>query len=787
MRQVFILVVLALFAEKAAWGQSTDQITISGFVRDAETKEPLMSVQLTEENKTYGAFSNSFGFFSLQLSPSQTPCFVVSFPGYERQKVCLDDESTFPLQIELSKERLLDTVTITDYQSQVRNPQMSLITMSPEVIEKLPALLGETDVMKALQLMPGIKMGSEGSTGLHVRGGSPDQNLMLLDDVPLYYVSHLAGLFSLFDPEALSKVNVYKGAFPARYGGRSSSVVDMRMKEGNKVKKKHGISFSPVSLKGYTEGPLLADKSSYFASARVSNFLPFSLVGNAVSADDFNAGYYFYDVYGKIAYELSEQDKVHVSVYGGEDNFYLSQNTDKIKSRISRVWGNRLGAVRWNRIWGKRVFSNLSLARTQFYYDTRSLNRFQEGGEVLRRSRMKLETGIADWIGKIDVDFYASDRQHIRFGANYTLHGFQPGYLTLLDTGEVLSSNLDVAFGDKWIRTNEFNLYVEDEIYLSNALQFNTGIAFASYQTGAAVYTSLQPRFSGRWLMSERLSLKAGYARMVQPLHLLTNSLLSMPTDVWVPATERVAPQKADQWSLGAALQLSPTLELSVEAYTKTMQDLIAYKEGSNLLNASADWENAVWTEGRGEGYGVEVLIEKKVGATTGWLGYTYAKQDLRFEQINKGAAFPYNYERRHEFALVLLHTFNKRISFSGIWNISSGRPFTSASGFYGVNAYSPSWWRDAGGFPPDFYNAEYYSSRNNSRFPAYHRLDFSLAFTKKKKKHTRIFSMGLYNAYNQKNPFLFLYLDEGQGEVELKKFTLFPLLPNISWKFNFQ
>lgn len=785
MKNCILLLLCCLYVP--GFAQSPKKVVVSGYVLDLESGEPLIGASVAELYSQQGAYTNHFGFFSIPMPPAAQYCLLFRYGGYKEKKTCLSTLTDTLIKVYLPFHASTDTVLIEAAQRLA--PELGKLQISTTTIEKLPILLGEKDVLKSLQILPGIKMGAEGSAGLHVRGGSPDQNLILLDDVPLYYVNHLAGLFSLFDPGALSQATVYKGIFPAAYHGRTASIIDLRMKEGNKRKHKHYLSLGLMSLKARTEGPIKPDTASYLFSGRLSNILPVTLASNLLNKDGFATTYYFYDLYGKVNYQLNSKDKLQLSLYAGEDKLKFGEKTPGFKGQLIQKWGNQLAALRWSRIWGSSLFSNLTIATTRFFYDTKGQSAVLEAQEVVEQNELFLSTGISDLIAKMDIEWAASPRHFFKMGIKYIPHTFRPAYLKLHEQDVESGTENHVQLGNKQLKTTSLSVYAEDEIKLFHAWILRMGAAISTYQSGEKKYLYPEPRLSLHWAPGESLRLQLAYAYMVQYLHLLSNSRLGLPTDVWVPATAKVPPQYAHQWSAGASWQFPASLSLNIEAYYKTLGGLNTYLEGSNLLTATDEWENALALQGKGEAYGLEILLEKNSGATTGWFGYTFAVSTRQFDQINNGKPFPYNYDRRHEVSLLLLHRFHQNLSLSALWTLSSGRPFTFATSVYDLRSYDPTTWRgvsEPDESRPHFFQAEYYTARNNIRLPTYHRLDLSLQFYRQRAFGERTFTVGVYNIYSRKNPYMYFYRRELQGDDGLKQVSLFPFLPyiNFAWTF---
>jgi len=766
----------------------TQSHTLSGYVRDAETKEPLIGVSLLDTLSKTGTFTNHYGFYSLQLKQSNYFHLKVAFQGYiaQRHVFMLHADST--LDIEMVPGYELATVNIEAENPIDKRLQMSSLEISTAQIGELPTLLGEVDVLKAYQLMPGVQSGTEGSAALYVRGGSPDQNLILLDDMPLYYVTHLGGFVSLFDANAISHSQLIKGAFPARYGGRLSSVMEVRMKEGNKQKINGNVSLGVLSGRFSLNGPIKKDTTSFLISARASTLGPVSWVLSRLSYGfDSNEGYNFYDLNAKWNRIISHKDQLFASFYTGDDRLFFRETGEnqeedvRYSARGRQNWGNLMGAFKWNHLHSPRLFFNINMGYTRFRYQTLAQSQSKEtGGRLLEQSRYQFSSSVEDWLLKWNIEHYAHARHHLRYGAQLVYHQFRPSMTTVQERANNMGQ--DSAMGTQAFEALEWSLYLEDSWRIGEHVTANMGMHTGNYVASKKAYFSLQPRLSMNVHLGAHTALKAAYSSMQQYVHLLTNSNTGLPTDLWVPATNRIPPQIARQWVVGVAHE-AKGIELSIEAFYKQMQQLIAYQEGASVLVGGNDWQNKVVTGGKGKVYGLECLLQKKYGKLTGWIGYTLSFNRRQFAQLNHGRSYPYKYDRRHDFALVLNYRLNKKITLSANWVYSSGQALTLARASYSV--IRPAGITDYPLLP--FYSAEYYGGKNQFRMPAYHRMDVSAQFKKQKPKGERVWTLGLYNAYSRQNPFFLYYQYNVQtNSRQLYQFSLFPILPAVSYQFIF-
>ncbi|MFK7921734.1 MAG: carboxypeptidase-like regulatory domain-containing protein [Bacteroidia bacterium] len=801
-----------------------DLYTISGYVQDAESSEKLISAKVYDSRSAKGALTNNFGFFSLTL-PAGSVSLTVAYAGYKPFKLELDlqQDSEFTFDLEFYST---DEVTIVaDEVERIQDKtEMSTIDVPIEQIKLLPALLGEVDVIKAIQLLPGVQSGNEGTTGLYVRGGGPDQNLILLDDVPLYYVSHLGGFFSVFNADALSSVKLVKGGFPSRYGGRLSSVLDIRMKDGNAEKFQGEGSLGLIASHISLQGPIIKNKTSFMVSARRTYLDLFtrpltSLITRLQSGGETNAsfGYYFYDVNAKINHKISHKDRLLVSFYMGDDRLGLSLSDqfgepgqpdyNAFSLKNTNAWGNRLGAVRWNHIWNPKLFSNLTATYTNYRLKTDNdiSTEFDNGAGGVESigAALRYRSGIRDFGAKLEFDYYPNPQHSIKFGGNMTYHTFTPGQagfqISVGDTA-LIDTTLNNLIQNTW----ESYVFVEDNFRLGSRFSGNVGLHISLLRVNQKSYPSLQPRVSLRYLLSEDVSIKASYARMTQFLHLLVNSGTGLPIDLWVPATDKVPPQNSWQAALGIASSIfDDKFEFTVEGYYKKMTGLIAYKEGTDFYIGldGSDWQDRVETGGEGEAYGVEVLLQKKTGKTTGWIGYTLSWNNRIFENLNQGEVFPYKYDRRHDVSVVIAHQLSERVSFSATWVYGTGNAISLPSGGYNTLPVRPTIDR---GFTPRFgtfyplLNGQqgvqlYENGRNGFRMQAYHRMDLGMNVKRPTKWGSLTWNFGVYNIYNRLNPYAYFIgtddektLPDGSPQPALIKLSLFPIIPSISLSFKF-
>lgn len=782
-KQFFVLFVLLLLAGTAL----AQKYTISGFVSDKQTGEKLINASVYDLNTKQGCITNEYGFYSLVLE-TQDVDFIVSYVGYNsfNEKIKLTENLT--LNVSIESVITLGEVVIRDKKADnmVKSPQMSIIEMPIQKVKMLPVLLGEADVMKTLQLMPGVQSGQEGASGIYVRGGGPDQNLILLDGVSIYNVDHLFGFFSVFNPDAISSVKLIKGGFPARYGGRLSSVVDIRMKEGN-LKEWHGDgSVGSISAKLSIEGPIVKDKTGMLLSVRRTylDILTRPII-NAVNEGDLKAGYFFHDINGKIHHQISDKDKLFLSVYAGRDKAYVNTKEDWIYDNIIHstesgnelYWGNLTTALRWNHVFSPHVFANSTLIYSKYEFVVGTDYESVENDTINEAYDMKFSSGIEDVGGRIDFDLNWFPKHKMKAGANYLYHTFKPGVSTWkMNVNQVDESQ---EFGNSRIFASEYSVYAEDNWTLSGRIQANMGLHYSGLILKDNLYHSLQPRISTRFLLSENVSIKAAYARMQQYLHLLTNSTIGLPTDLWMPCTDSIPPQLADQVALGISWNINDMYDVNIEGFYKNMTNLISYKAGASFFDVSNDWEDKLEI-GKGWSYGVEMMLRKNYGKFSGWIGYTLSWSWREFENLNFGEPYPYKYDRRHDVSIALTYKRNENWDFGVTWVYGTGNAITLAVARFESLSNDPN--------SEYYYNPEleYYDSKNSYRMPAYHRIDLAANYHKNKKWGQSTWSFGMYNAYNRQNPFYLFFESDNSGRRQLKQLSLFPAIPFVRYSFNF-
>ncbi|HLN53013.1 MAG TPA: TonB-dependent receptor [Lentimicrobium sp.] len=785
-KTLFPLLLFTLIISYGSFAQK--RFAISGYVREKVSRELLPGVNIYVPSLKTGAITNNYGFYSLSLPEGEYE-IRYSYVGYNQviRNVKLSGHQTIDIDLEGTT---LEEVVITGNKSEriSESERMSVITMPVNQIKNIPALLGEKDVFKALQLMPGVQKGSEGSSGLYVRGGGPDQNLIILDDAPVYNANHLFGFFSIFNGDALKSVELIKGGFPARFGGRLSSVVEMTMKDGNKQKLAGEAGIGLVSSRLLLEGPIVKDKSSFIVSGR-RTYID-ALIRPLMSSDE-KAGYYFYDLNAKANYEFGPANRIYLSGYFGRDKFNVVTRYNGEKDEGGLYWQNSTGTLRWNHLFSPKVFTNTSLI-----YSAYKLNIYESYHENFGQFSLNYSSGIRDVALKYDVEYHATPYYYLRAGLHLTNHLFTPSAIVLKDESIELYSNKKTRY-----ESFEGGLYVENNITLGEHFKANGGLRLSNFFTKEKGYAALEPRVVMNYRLADDLSLKAGYAEMNQYIHLLSNTGIGLPTDLWVPSTDTVEPQHSKQISFGLARDISKyDLTLTIEGYYKKSEKILGYKPGSSFLalDDPTDAQEFTWednvTAGSGKSYGLEFLIHKKTGKLNGWIGYTLSWTKLKFDEINYGKEFWARYDRRHDLSVVAMYEIKKNVNFSATWVYGTGNSITLPLGQYAAVEHDPfETVRPVVDDMPGFIYSTVtdYGDVNSLRMKAYHRLDLAFQFVKQKRNHVRTWEIGLYNAYNRKNPF-FYFLEDDYNEnitevtTKLKQVSIFPVIPSVTYSVKF-
>jgi hypothetical protein len=785
----WLLVLFAVpFCVTAQQKASPIKFTISGFVRDSLSGETLIGATVAVSGKAKGISSNQYGFYSITLEEGE---YVIasSFIGYQPKLIAVNLNNNKQLNIDLlPRAKLAEEVIVSTKKrdANVKNAQMGKFNLPIEQIRNLPAFLGEVDLLKTIQLLPGIRNAGEGSAGLYVRGGGPDQNLILLDDAPVYNTGHLFGFFSIFNGDAVKNVSVIKGGMPAQYGGRLSSVVDVSMKEGNNQKYQTEGGIGLIASRVSIQGPLKKDKASFIISGRRTYIDALTKPFIPKTSQFYGSGYYFYDLNAKVNYRFSEKDRLYLSGYFGRDVFDFANGRQSLKVNIP--WGNATGTLRWNHVFNKRLFGNTTAVYNDYNFAFKATqNNFE----------IKLASGIRDWSIKQDFDLYPFTGHKVKFGGIYTFHTFTPSVVSGRQDSIVFNPN-----NAQQKYAHEAGLYIQDDWEISDKLKINAGLRYSIFQqvgkykiyttdangnrldstvfgrgTPVKTYGGFEPRLTMRYAVNDETSFKASYTRNLQYIHLVSNAGTTLPTDIWVPSTYRVKPQVSDLYAAGIFKNFKDnTYETSIEVYYKDMRNQIEYQEGYTP-NTLEDTEN-FFTFGKGRSYGAELFVNKTKGKLTGWVGYTLSWTWRKFAALNFGEKYPAKYDRRNDMSIVATYELNKKWKFSAAFVYGSGNAATLPQRFYIIDGTL----------------TQEYSRINQYRLPSYHRLDLSAILTPKKNEGRKwkgewVFSV--YNAYSRQNPY-FIYFDQegsainGTLRIQGKQVSLFPIIPAVTWNFKF-
>lgn len=764
--------------------------TISGYITDGTSLETLIGANVFEIRHSQGSVTNPYGFYSITL-PEGDVSIHYSYIGYTTRKNNFVLKKDTVLNIRMKSNNQLEEVVIISNKTEtgLLATQMGAVDIPLAHIKNTPSFLGEADVLKSIQLLPGVQAGTEGTAGMYVRGGGPDENLYLLDGVPLYNVEHLFGFFSVFTPEAVKKVSLFKSSFPARFGGRLSSVVDVRTNDGN-MKTYHGsFSIGLLSSKINFEGPIIKNKTAFNISARRSYV---DILSRPFMPKENKFYYYMYDINAKVNHRFNDKSRLFLSVYNGMDKFYwkLDENLtgSMSKNDMKMKWGSTVTSLRWNYIFNNKLFSNTTVAYNNFRFNlgSTSYQQYNATSSINETDyKSDYKSGIKDVSYNIDFDYNPTSGHNIKFGGGYLYHTFRPEVQTSRFKEQNKTSTTDTTYNNtsnRNIYAHEASVYIEDNFEISRRIRVNAGLHFSLFNVDKNTYTSLQPRLSVRYQMLKDFAMKASFTKMNQYIHLLSNSSLSLPTDLWVPVTNKVKPMQAYQYSVGGYYTGIKGWELSVEGYYKDMHNVVEYKDGASFLGTSKGWEDKI-EMGRGRSFGIEFMAQKTVGNTTGWISYTLAKSDRKFTQINNNIRFPYKYDRRHNMNITVNHKFNERIDMSASWVLATGGVATIAEQ---VTTIIRPGNENSGEGDMGLTQENFIESRNNYRLPVSHRLNVGVNFRKKTKHGERIWNVSLYNAYNAMNPsFVYKKTSDGKSPV-FKKITILPCIPSFSYTYKF-
>ncbi|MDQ3047521.1 MAG: TonB-dependent receptor [Bacteroidota bacterium] len=827
MRRQSALLLFFCLLTFTSFAQDKQKFTISGYVKDASNGEYSVGANVYVKELLKGGNTNQYGFYSITVDKG-TYTLVVSYIGYENivQQVVLDKDLRINLELKPTAINAQEIeVTSEKVDKNVSSTTMGSVKLEMEEIKKLPAFLGEVDVMKTIQLLPGVKSSGDGNTGFYVRGGGPDQNLILLDEAVVYNAAHLLGFFSVFNGDAVKSINLIKGGMPAQYGGRLASVLDISMKEGNNKEYHAEGGIGIISSRLTIQGPIKKNVSSFIVSGRRTYLMELAKAGLNLSnskgdqAEGFKkSGLYFYDLNAKVNYRLSDKDRLFVSGYFGRDVMQFGDPEADFKLGVS--WGNSTGVVRWNHLFSNKLFMNVS----GIFSDYNFLFGVEQSGFEL-----KLFSGIRDWNAKVDFGYFPTIRHEVKFGANYIFHTFTPTSASAKQ-GETV---FDLG-GVKKLRAHDMAVYLSDDFDVTDKIKIHAGLRYSYFMqvgpfdryvkdpvTGqnsdtihtasnkkVADYGGLEPRFNIRYSINNKSSIKASYTYNLQYIHLASLSAVTLPIDTWVPSSELVKPQKGSQYAIGYFRNFKDNMfETSVELYYKDFKNQIEYRDGSIPGASVNDNADNQFVFGTGQAYGVELFIKKRVGKFNGWIGYTLSYTNRKFPDLNRGKQFYAKYDRRHDASVVLSYDLSKKWTFAAIFVYGTGNAITIPTSYYVIDG-----------------NITYdYSERNAYRMPAYHRLDLSATYTPDRtkkierrkdkmirkyqaagkdtalvqvpkrwaKNYASSWNFSIFNVYNRHNPYIIYFANEGSVtggnlSISAKQVYLFPFLPSVTWNFKF-
>lgn len=766
---------------------ASGRIVLNGYVRDSLSGETIIGASISIDGKKGGVTSNLYGFYSITLDPGFYR-ISVSHVSYSGKVVVMNLDSSQNFNFDLTPKSASNSEIVVyskKRDANLRNAQMGKFDLTMSQIKNIPAFMGEVDLLKAIQLLPGVRNAGEGNAGFYVRGGGPDQNLILLDDATVYNTGHLFGFFSIFNSDAIKNVSLIKGGMPAQYGGRLSSVVDVAMKDGNMNRFQMDGGIGLIASRFSVQGPLKKEKASFIISARRTYADALAKPFIKKTSSFYGSGYFFYDLNAKVNYRFSEKDRFFLSGYFGRDVFDYVNTKRSFQTNIP--WGNATASLRWNHVFNRRLFSNTTLLYNDYKFNfTARQDDFEIG----------LSSGIKDGSIKTDFDYFPLPNHKLKFGGLFTYHQFIPNVVSGKQDSVVFKPNNE---GSKYAA--ETALYLQDDWEIGTKWKINYGIRWSHFtQIGpykkyvrdadgnkldsttygrfkpVQSYGGIEPRLTLRFAINDATSLKASITRNLQYIHLVSNSGNTLPTDLWVPSTYIVQPQKSWMYALGLFKNFDDNkIETSAEFYYKSMQNQIEYKEG---YTPSLNDPETEFVFGKGWSYGTEIFINKTRGRLTGWIGYTLSWTWRQFKEINEGLRYPAKYDRRHDLSIVSGYELNKKWKLGAVFVYGTGNAMTLPERFYFINGVL----------------TQEYSSINQYRMKPYHRLDFSATYTpvpKKKRKLSSYWVFSIYNVYSRLNPY-FIYFDQtgnlqnGDVKVEARQVSLFPVLPAVTWNFKF-
>lgn len=808
MRKIFLTAfILLLFFNHLNAQDKVQRFTISGYVKDANTGEALIGANVYVKETLKGVQTNTYGFYSFAVEGGKVT-LMGSFIGFNDFMQELELSKDVRVNINL-KNKAIETqeVVITGKKEDqnVNSSQMGKVQLDVEQLKTLPAFLGEVDILKSIQLLPGVQSAGEGNTGFYVRGGGPDQNLILLDEALVYNASHLFGFFSVFNSDAINNVTLIKGGMPANYGGRLASVLDISLKEGNNKSFHAEGGIGPIASRLTLQGPIQKEKSSFIVSARrtfIDLFMrePFVKKGSNAAGNT----YFFYDLNTKINYQLSDKDKLYLSGYFGRDVFNFKSADTGFKFKIP--WGNATASLRWNHLFSDKLFVNTSLIFTDYKF---AFNASQQS------FAFNIFSGVRDYNAKVDFTYFPIITHNVKFGANYTYHRFTPTSATAKQD----STEFDLG-GITRLYAHEGAIYVNDDWTVNDKFSISAGLRYSMFESvgpftrylkdddnqtvdtlvygrnkKVAFYHGLEPRLSMKYSLSRVSSVKASFTQNYQYVQLASPASITLPTDVWVPSSDRVKPQYGTLYAAGYFRNFRDNMfETSVELYYKEMKHQIEYRDG---VQADEDVKNNTdnnFVFGKGWSYGAEFFVKKAKGKFNGWVGYTLSFTDRKFPDIKEGKTFPAKYDRRHDVSVVLTYVVSKKWTLGLTWVYATGSATTLPVSRYFLFGPLDFQGIAVNGLPEISSGQIYaqYGDRNSYRMASYHRLDISATYYRKKRKNFESnWNFSIFNLYSRMNPYFIYFntdVDETTGKLKIqaKQVSLFPVIPSVTYNFKF-
>ena len=805
MKKIFFIIIF--FYINPIYSQ---KIIISGYVSDSETKEKLIGAIVAENDNV--VIKNEFGFYSIKINTNDTIKINYRYLGYSDTTISFFANKDLTNNIYLKSKVQIGEVYI--YGAKQKN--LNSYNFTSKEISLLPSLTGEKDAIKAFQLLPGVQFGCEGSANIYVRGGTPDQNLILLDDIPLHYINHIGSFVSIFDINAINNIELIKNGIPARYSGHLSSVMDIRLKDGNMNKLEGNFTLGLLTTKISLNGPIIKNKLSFVFTLRKCNLEMIGLYFYFGFPNQTSLPIYtFYDVNLKLNYKISDKDKIDILFYNGldinrvnmfdnESDPFLIQEDIKYKYISNNNWGNNLNSIRWTHRYGNKIFQKLIFGYTSYHYKKKQslYEIYKDTDSTKKYSSLEYYTKIQDLILKLDYDYFLNSHHKINFGISSFYHKYTPGSFKLETWKDGYEDTIYNNKNEKILSPIDFDLYVEDS-WSFNKFTVNFGLHTNIYYLSKKIHYNVQPRFKLLFEPTSQLGFLFSYDKTYQNLHVLTISNSVVPADIWVPATQKAPPESANQYSFGFYKYFgNKKYNLSISVFYKNSKNLIDYQKYFYINDTIENytWENQIVTGGIAKIYGLEFLLEKNKGKFNGFISYTYMKNTRQFDELNNGIEFPFNYDRRHTINIVSKYEFSKNFSISAIFMYGSGYPITLP--FIKQNYINIIEGQDALTLNNNpiyvdeetFYSSKFsfngktfiYNKINSYRMPAYHRLDIAINWSKKKKKGVRTWSLNIYNIYNHQNAFfLFLSYDKN-NKIHLYKYTLFPIIASLSYSFKF-